>query len=381
MSRSVTRLVFGWAGVLAWASASAGGVEGFYSMGGKAGATIRLARGKEEGSFVGVVVSARSPYHQQQLNQTVLELRQVKDGSFRGRCSAYHVHASDDLEAWLDMAEASVLPNGGLRCLAKVPGEGSVQFLYERVEEPAGRQPEAGGRDLAGEWADGAGAIAVYRREGEIYVGQVIRQGTPEKGAARKETIRVKAMAGGAYKGTIEFASPDGAKVEQVEDIEVVVRGDTLTSVFATKEGKLAWTARRLASAGEKVVAPPKAAVVDAGDLVGKWRAPNGDTTRYTRDGARYTGFVVAISPDKEGYGFRIGEEGVRLSRISGGFYVGKVLVKTEGGKEAWWEDIEFTVEGDELRYTRYMVNGKLEKGKSARVGGLQNAAPAPKSP
>lgn len=370
--------------MLSAGSASAGSIEGFYTIGGRTGATIRLARGKEQGCFVGVVVSARSPHHQQQLNQTVLELRQVKDGALRGRCNAYHVHASDDMEAWLEVAEAEVMPGGALRCLVRIPGEGSVQFLYERVEEPPGRQPEAtGGGDLAGEWADEAGAIAVYHREGEIYIGQIIRQGAPDQGgAARKETIRVKATANGVYKGTIEFASPNGGKVEQVEDVQVVVRGESLTTLYTTKEGKVSWTARRLASAGEKVLPAPKAALVDPGDLVGKWRAPNGDTTRYTRDGARYTGYIVAIAPDKEGFGFRIGEEGVRLTRISGGFYVGKVLVKTEGGKDSWWEDIEFTVEGDELRYTRYMVNGKLEKGKAARIGGLQDTAPTtPKSP
>lgn len=380
MARLVTWLVVYAAGLLVSVSASAGGVEGFYSIGGKAGATIRVAPGKEAGTLVGVVVAARSPYHQQQMNQTVLELRQVKEGTYRGRCNAYHVHASQDMEAWLEVAEASLDAGGNIRCLLKIPGEGSVQFTYERVEEPGGRQPEAGGRDLAGEWADAAGAITVYRREGETYVGQVIRPAVPGKGPARKETLRVKEM-GGAYKGTIEFSSPDGAKVEQVEDVEVTVRGDALTTVFATKEGKVTTMARRLDSAGEKVEPAPKAVQVDPGDLCGKWRAPNGDTTRYTRDGARYTGFVVALSPDKQGYGFRIGEEGVRLQRISGGFYVGKVLVKTEGGKDSWWEDIEFTVKGDELRYTRYMVNGKIEKGKGARIGGLQDTAPAAKGP
>ena len=360
--------------------APAAGTEGFFSIGGKQGATIRVARGKEAGSLVGIVVSARSPWHQQQLNQTVLELRQVKEGAFTGRCSAYHVHASQDMEAWLDVAEAAVQPNGNLRCLVKVPGEGSVQFVYERVEEPEGGKPEAVGRDLAGEWADAGGAITVYRREGDIYVGQVIRQSEPEKATARKETIRVKAMGPGVYKGTIEFAGRDGVKVEAVEDIEVVVRGDMLTSVVATKGGKAASTARRLATQGEKEKAEPKAAApVDPGDLCGKWRAPNGDTIRYTRDGARYTGYVVAVAPDKRNHGFRIGEEGVRLTRISGGFYVGKVLVRTEGGKDSWWEDVEFTVEGDQSRYTRYTAGGKVEKGRAARIGGLQDAAPAPK--
>lgn len=366
--------------MLGAAPAAAGGVEGFYSIGGRTGATVRLAQGKEAGSLVGVVVSARSPYHQQQLNQTVLELRETKEGGFRGRCNAYHANASDDLEAWLD-AEAALLPGGNLRCRIRIPGEGSIEFLYERVEEPAPARPQAGAGDLAGEWADPAGAIAVYRREGDIYIGQVIRPATPGAPPPRKETIRVKPMPGGTYKGTIEFASPDGARVEQVEDIEVAVRGDALTSVHSAGAGKVAWAARRLASAGEKAGPAPKAELVDPGDLVGKWRAPNGDITRYTRDGARYTGFVVAISPEKEGFGFRIGEEGVRLARISAGFYVGKVLVKTEGGRDSWWEDIEFTVEGDELRYTRYMVNGKLEKGRGVRIGGLQDAAPPAPTP
>jgi hypothetical protein len=191
-------------------------------------------------------------------------------------------------------------------------------------------------------------------------------------------------MKPGVYKGTIEFSRAEGGTVDAVEDIELAVRGDALTSTRTTRAGKVASTAQRLVTKGEKAEPPAKApAAVDPGDLCGKWRAANGDTTRYTRDGSRYTGYLVAIAPEKKGYGFVIGDVGVRLTRVRDGFYVGKVLVRTEGGKDFWWEDVEFTVEGDELRHVRYMVNGKQEKGRCARVGGLQDTAPAaaPKSP
>ncbi|MBM4040460.1 MAG: hypothetical protein FJ290_18290 [Planctomycetes bacterium] len=365
--------VIPWAFALA-AAVSAGGIEGLYSTGGKGEVTLRIARGKEEGTLIGVVVAARSAWHQQQLNQTVLELRQVKEGVWRGRCSAYHVYASKDMEAWLDVSEATLLPNGDLRCEVKMPEGGSAQFVYKRGAAAEGDAR----RGLEGEWAGADGAVAVFRRDGDIYVGQVIRQGSPEKGPPPKETIRVKDMGGGVHKGTIEVRSPDGKTVDLVEDIEVAVRGDMLSWAYGTKGGKVVATARRLDTAGEKAEPPPKAPAVEVepGDLVGKWRAPSGDATRYVRDGDRYTGYILAIAPSKRGFGFVIGEEGVRLTRIRAGFYVGKVLTKAEGGVDAWWDDIQVTVEGDELRFVRYLPNGKQEKGRCTRIGGLQDAAP-----
>jgi len=361
------------------AATLAGGVEGLYSLGGKAGVTIRVASGKAEGSLVGTVASARGERHQPQMNQTVLELRRVGDNAYRGRCSAYHLGVSDDLDAWLDVSEASLAPNGGLRCLVKVPDEGSVQFVYDPAGQAEPDVARPAGTGLEGDWAEGADAILVFRREGDIVVGHLIRQPGAEPAAKdRSEIIRVKPMAEGVYKGTIEFRSADGAKVEEVEDIEIVVRGDTLARTRTAKEGKVAATARRLATKGEKAEPAPKAAPeIDPGDLAGLWRAPNGDTTRYVRNGNGYTGLIVALGADKQGYGFRIGETSVRLRRIAGGTYVGKVLVRTEGGKDFWWDDLELVVQGNLLHYVRYMSGGRIEKGGATRVGGLQDAAPA----
>jgi hypothetical protein len=47
------------------------------------------------------------------------------------------------------------------------------------------------------------------------------------------------------------------------------------------------------------------------------------------------------------------------------------VLVKTEGGRDQWWDGVEFTVRGGSLTYTRHTSSGRREKGSGVRIGGL----------
>lgn len=216
--------------------------------------------------------------------------------------------------------------------------------------------------DLAGAWADGAGAILFFQREGKGYVGTVL--GAED----RRETLRVERTAPGVYKGRIEVRRGDDGKTEAAGEIQITVQGETFTSLRAADKARVTSVARRLTSEGERRPTKPKAE--DPGDLSGVWRASNGDTTRYERKDERYVGRVVALAPDKKLYGFRIGEENVRLRRVSGGYYVGKVLVKSEGGVDAWWDDIEVTVDGDELKYRHYLKAGGTARGAARRLTG-----------
>jgi len=221
--------------------------------------------------------------------------------------------------------------------------------------------------DLAGAWADSAGAILFFHREGDEYLGTALGS---DNG---RETIRVRRTGPGTYKGTVEMKTGD-AKARAVE-IEIKVQGESLTAIrFTEKGGKVTSVARRVSSEGEAATLKPRGGERDPADICGVWRAPNGDTTRYERKDGRYVGRVAALAPEKRAYGFRIGEESVRLRRIAGGHYVGKVLVKTEGGKDAWWDDIEVTVAGDKLRYRHYLKAGGSARGTARRL-------PEPKAP
>jgi hypothetical protein len=125
---------------------------------------------------------------------------------------------------------------------------------------------------------------------------------------------------------------------------------------------------------------PEPPAEADEGDLTGLWRAPNGDVTRYEANAKEYVGYVARLSPQKEGFGFRIGEECIRLTRKTRDAYVGTVKVKSEGGRETRWEDIELTATRNTLRYTRHKNDGGQEKGAAVRVRTVEERPPEPKS-
>jgi hypothetical protein len=133
-------------------------------------------------------------------------------------------------------------------------------------------------------------------------------------------------------------------------------------------DGEVRETATRLASRGDMPggeVAPAR----DEGDLTGAWRDAFGGVIRYTRKaGNDYAGHIVKLSPRNEGFGFRVGEEGVRLKRTGQFSYKGQVLAKTEGGGEAWWETLEATVQQDRLKYVRHMRGGGIEENAATRL-------------
>ena len=355
--------------------ALAGSIEGVYRYGGKDWATVKVVRGKSESEFVGIVVSGSSDWHRQQVNLTVLELSRVGENRYRGRCSAHHVRASDDMGAWLEVMKAEVLDTGDLHCLMKIASGGSVQIAYKRVSGPesdAGAAEKREPGELAGSWRHPDGLVVCYRWQRDSYVGQVVALSRAAEGVGFRvgdEIAHVKRTAPGVYKGTVEVKS-DSGRAERQEGIEITVRGDRLTSFRVGKgtQGKVEGSAVRLSdySADPEPEPIPEQ---EEGDLRGMWRAPNGDVTRYSRSGNAYTGYVVRISPLKEGFGFRIGEESIRLKRLGGGIYVGTVKVKSLGGKATWWEDIEVTVGRKSLKYTRHMRNGREEKGSAVRVG------------
>jgi len=352
-------------------------IEGLYRFGGNEPVTIRIIQRQEE--FEGVVVSAESDWHRRQLNQTVLVLRRAGPNEFRGRCNAYHMHASEDMTAWLEVAKAEALDAGDLQCLLKIPSGGSAQIVYKKVVEPPREGEGAAEHDrtgLAGEWRTPDGTVVHYRREGEWYVGEVVKLRLLDPGPPSGKgdpTIRVKLVRPGVYVGAVSGKGEDG-KEAAAEAIEITVAGDRLTSVRVTKGGeKIEATAARVSKYSlepeAKAPPPPEA---DEGDLTGLWRSHEGDLTRYERAGNAYTGYVVKVAPNKEPYGFRPGEVGVRLKRISDDYYIGKVLAKTKGGRDQFWDDVEFTVRKGRLTYIRHLGSGKQEKGGAVRVGGLQ---------
>ena len=341
----------------------AAGIEGTYGYGGKESVTIRIVAGKGEGEFVGVVASGTSDWHRRLVGMTVLELKQVAEGKFRGRCNAYHVRWSDDMTAWLGVPEAQLLATGDLRCTLTIPDEGSVAIVYQRLA--AGDQPLAAhdANDLAGDWKLADGASLHFGRQGEAYVGTAVKLLDLAK-ESEEGPMSLRKVADGLYRGTVETKG-------QKEEIEITVQGGKLACVRTGKDGaRVRTTAKRVSkySGGSEPARAPKPIEPD---LAGVWASPDGDVTRYSRNGDAYAGVVVKLSPYRQRYGFRAGEETIRLKRVQQGYYVGKVKVKTAGGRDEWWEDIEVAVEVNRLSFTRITADGEKEKGTAARVGGL----------
>ena len=101
--------------------------------------------------------------------------------------------------------------------------------------------------------------------------------------------------------------------------------------------------------------------------LEGIWLAPSGDITRYVRQGQGVRGYVVRVAPGKKRFGFKPGEESVRLKQIGPGLYVGTVKARTADGR-AWWEPVQIAVLNDKLTYTRHTRTGEVEKGTARRL-------------
>lgn len=353
------------------------GIEGLYTYGAKDEATVRIARGKEEGTFAGVVVAASGRWHKKQINLTVLELKKVGEGQFRGRCSAALVRASRDIGRWLAVPKAEVLENGNLRCTLKTDAGASVQVVFERVQEvragPAAKLlPSQVPGELAGAWKDPRGAVTHYVSHKDRYVGQIAELSPLLKShgfTVGEERVRVRRTALGVYRGTMKLRSY-GGKQPRWEGVEITVKGDTLELTFPKKgtPRRVRSTAVRLDSRGGTPGGEPLA-VGDEGDLAGAWRDPHGAINRYSRKkGNAYAGHIVRLSARQQGYGFTIGEEGLRLKRTGRHTYEGEVLVKSYGGRASWWVRIEITVHKDSLSYIRHLRRGGIERGSAARI-------------
>ncbi|NQT86229.1 hypothetical protein HQ560_05650, partial [bacterium] len=339
------------------AAARGGSLEGVYRLGGENPTIIHL-RGSASGEgLVGVVTEAGDERQRQLLHKPVL----VIEGSapLRGRVNAFHARVSERPGAWLPLARCERLPNGDLRCTVAVAEGAAATLLYARTESPPPRE-ERSESGLTGDWRDPGGGVIHYLRYRDSYVGQIIRLSPQQRTRGYRvgeEVARLRAVKEGEYKGTFKVRTSKGRRWEP---FEIAVERDTLRSTRQPARGPAATsTAQRQISDGQ-TPAPP----VDtdaAGELEGLWRASHGAVTRYTRDGDAYSGAVVTLSPELDGFGFVVGEESIRLTGKGAGVYRGKVKVKQWGGRASWWEPILVTVGKDTLKYVRQSREGLVE--------------------
>lgn len=353
-----------------------GELEGMYTYGRGGAARVQLRQVKDGEGYTGILNAAESDAHQALLRLAVLELRQVDDDELRGRCSAALVGASEDVTEWLPVVKAERLPNGDLQCTLRLESGASVEVVFRRVHEAApgpdaGAMPGAAdGGELAGAWRDDYGTVTHYARAGERYVGQLVelspaleRHGF-ETG---EERVRMRRTTPGRYKGTLKLRGLGGEK-SRWAPATIRVKGNRLELTIEGKGRPTTITATRLGSSrGAEDAETP--AEPDPGELTGLWRDTWGALTRYARtEGNNYVGTIVKLSWRNHGYGFEVGEEGVRLTRTSRNGYEGKVLVKSHGGRSEWWEPLEVTVRGKTLRYVRHLRGGGIERGSAVRV-------------
>ncbi len=362
--------------IAARAAAAEAELAGLYAYGQRDTAQIQVTQNAESGEFTGILTAAESEEHKRLLRLAVLELRRAGEGELAGRCSAALVGASQDLTEWLPVPKAALLPNGDLRCTLRLEGGASVEVVFRRVPEAApgpdgGAMPEAAdGGELAGAWRDAYGTVTHYARAGERYVGQLVELSPGLRGhgfETGEERVRMRRTAPGRYKGTIKLRSFDGKK-SRWAPATIRVEGNRLELTLKGKRRPATIPATRLSSSrgAEDAEAP---AAPDPGELAGLWRDTWGALTRYARtEGNDYVGTIVKLSWRNEGYGFEVGQEGVRLTRTSRSGYEGKVLVKNHGGRSEWWEPLEVTVRGNTLTYIRHLRGGGIERGSAVRV-------------
>jgi hypothetical protein len=359
----------------AGAPAAEAELEGLYAYGQRDPAHIQVTRNAESGEFTGILTAGENEAHKRLLRLAVLELHEVGKGKFAGRCSAALVGVSEDLTQWLPVPKAAPLPNGDLRCTLRLEGGASVEVVFRRLPDaapgPGAVMPEAAdGGELAGAWRDAYGTVIHYAQAGKRYVGQLVelapslKEGGFETG---DERVRMRRAAPGRYKGTIKLRSFDG-KRSRWAPATIRVEGNRLELTIEGKGRPTTITATRLGSSrGAEDAERP--AEPDPGELAGLWRDTWGALTRYARtEGNDYVGTIVKLSWRNQGYGFEVGEEGVRLTRTGRSGYEGKVLVKSHAGRSEWWEPLEVTVRGKTLTYVRHLRGGGIERGSAVRV-------------
>jgi len=254
-----------------------------------------------------------------------------------------------------------------------------VQIILSRQKAAtpgpgAGVLPAAEPGELAGAWRDTHGAVTHFVRYKERYVGQLVELSTVLRAHGfhkTEERFRLRRTKPGVYAGTLKLRSVGGKK-QWWDDVALTVEGDRLTYVVL-RDGKPSGTrhtAARLVSSGGTTDGPALVAGRDDGDLAGLWRETTGGILRYARkDKNDYVGTIIRISPASEGYGFTIGQEGVRLKRTGRHTYTGTVLVHTYAARSASWDSIDITVHKHTLKFVRHMRNGGTERGSAVRIG------------
>jgi hypothetical protein len=365
-------------------SADAPGPEGNYACGPVERLQVRLGKPNVDGAVEGRLLAEGEETHKKLVGQVVLELRRSGEREYRGRVRAILLKASRNPGVWVKVPKAELLENGDLRLTVQVDKEATAAVVWRRVKEPASAPPPAPDAapdlgavaermagELAGAWQTPQGGVIHYAGFRDSYVGQVAKlsPSLEEHGfKLGEEAVRVTRTAPGIYKGTVKTKNRKGERAWW-DDATITVRGDRLACVRRPKGTDIESRepAVRLGSTGT-----PAAELVptrDEGDLAGTWRDQHGAVVRYAAASETdYVGTIVRLSPRNEGYGFRTGEEGVRLKRTGQFAYRGQVLVKSEGGREAWWEDLEAVVHADSLRYTRRLRHGGTEENTAARV-------------
>ena len=109
-------------------------------------ATIDVHPGGPLYDFVGVLVGGTSAWYRAQVGQEVLQLNRIGTNAYLGRCNAYSVHESFDMNEYEYVEPASGLTSGELRVVTFTSGGPSVK-IYHREGGPGGSsgpRPSAG---------------------------------------------------------------------------------------------------------------------------------------------------------------------------------------------------------------------------------------------
>jgi len=227
---------------------------------------------------------------------------------------------------------------------------------------------------LAGETPRGTYALGKAARiqfvaipEEKLILGVMVEAPNPPlEGLVNRPVVELRAgggcLSGRCHPGLAAAKTDEWLRVERVE-----AAGESLRLDIAAPAGgklSLSLTKERPATVETPDTEPP---APPAGDLPGIWLAPSGDITRYVRSGQTVRGYVVRIAPAKKPFGFRPGEESVRLRQIGPALYVGTVKARTADGR-SWWEPVQIAVQGNTLTYTRHCRSGEVEKGKAKKL-------------
>ena len=351
-------------------AAPAAQLEGLYTVERQGTATVRIRASSGPFDFVAVVVDGSNAWHRKLLTRTVLTLKKAGPDAYTGRYNACHLHLSDDTAAWGDLLSARQLGNGDLVCrIASGGAQFQVTYQRQKHDGPALDLPGAAG-DLAGRWRDRrTGRITYVLRHRDTYLEQIVKLAPSDRALGFRvgeETARLQKTGANTYKGEAKRKSKRGQRTWW-EPIEIAVKATSFAYTRRAEGGaRVTGSAVRL-DAYDATDGQPDPEQ-QGHELLGLWRDNHGGITRYERRGDVFVGRVVRISDYSRGFGFRIGEESIRLTRIAEGLYKGKVKVRTAAGRSTWWEDVKITIRGKTYSFVRYQLSGKRATGSSVKL-------------